>query len=347
VPNPPSIHAPTPDSAPRGTDTLDIACWQRSLREAIRTPAELLKVLGLEPSAVDGFEPGSEEFTLLVPRSFVARMRKGDPRDPLLLQVLPQRREQLEIPGFARDPLGETSLAQDGVLKKYAGRALLVTTAACPIHCRYCFRRHFPYPAQTAGRSGWSGALTALRNAGEVTEIILSGGDPLSLADRRLAELVAEIESVGSVDTLRVHTRFPIVLPERVTGALLEILSKTRLSTVMVVHCNHANEIDAAVRAGLRELKSTGTHLLNQSVLLRGVNDDADRLEALSRSLFDSGVLPYYLHLLDPVAGAAHFDVAESHGRELIARLRDRLPGYLVPRLVREEPGELSKTTVS
>ena len=321
--------------------------WQQSLREAIRTPAELLSILELDAAAVDGFEPTAKEFPLLVPRSFVARMRKGDPRDPLLLQVLPKQREQSKVAGFTRDPLQETCLAQHGVLKKYSGRALIVATGACPIHCRYCFRRHFPYSDQIASRDHWGGVLKMLRDAKDVTEVILSGGDPLSLVDRRLTELVDEIEKLGSVKTLRLHTRFPIVLPERVGRKLLSILSRTRLSTVLVVHCNHANEIDDSVRIALKDLKSTGTQLLNQSVLLNGINDDVGRLERLSRVLFDCGVLPYYLHLLDPVAGAAHFEVEEPYARELVTQLQHRLPGYLVPRLVREEPGGLSKTVIA
>jgi EF-P beta-lysylation protein EpmB len=321
--------------------------WQQSLREAIRTPSELLSILELDAAAVDGFEPTAKEFSFLVPRSFAARMRKGDPQDPLLLQVLPELRERIEVVGFNRDPLRETRLAQHGVLKKYSGRALIVTTGACPIHCRYCFRRHFPYSDQIASKDYWGGALKTLQETKDVTEVILSGGDPLSLIDRRLAELVDEIEKLGFVNTLRLHTRFPIVLPERVGKKLLSILSKTKLSTVLVVHCNHANEIDDSVRTALKDLKSTGTQLLNQSVLLNGINDDADRLERLSRVLFDCGVLPYYLHLLDPVAGTAHFEVEERRAQELVTQLQHRLPGYLVPRLVREEPGELSKTIVT
>ena len=304
-------------------------------------------MLELPPGSIEGIEPSPQEFPLRVPRSFAARMRKGDPRDPLLLQVLPLRRERLQVPGFSPDPLGETALARHGVLRKYAGRALLMTTAACPVHCRYCFRRHFPYADQAAAKDRWAPALSELRRADGITEIILSGGDPLSLGNRRLAELLRKIEQIEHVDTLRIHTRFPIVLPERVEPGLLELLAGTRLHTVVVVHCNHANEIDDSVRAALRAVTRTGTRLLNQSVLLRGINDDADRLEALSRALFDCGVLPYYLHLLDPVSGAAHFDVEASRGEELVGELRRRLPGYLVPRLVREEPGEPSKTAVN
>ena len=320
------------------------ADWQRSLREAIRTLAELLEVVEIDSDNIAGFQPGSGEFPLLVPRSFAARMRKGDPGDPLLRQVLPDLRERLETDGFGPDPLHEIDLARNGVLKKYAGRALLVTTQACPIHCRYCFRRHFPYPGQLATRQKWEPALNELRGNPDLSEIILSGGDPLSLSNQTLREFIVQIEQLESVHTLRIHSRFPIILPERVDSGLLETLTETRLKTVLVVHCNHVNEIDASVHAGLAALRSTDTLLLNQSVLLAGVNDTLDTLEALSRGLFDCGVLPYYLHLLDPVAGAAHFDVPESRARVLTTGLRQQLPGYLVPRLVREEPERPSKT---
>ena len=320
--------------------------WQSALREAIRKPGELLEMLDLDPASAEKYDPEGSEFPLLVPRSFVARMRKGDPRDPLLLQVLPQLWERVDVAGFSRDPLGEMAFASDGVLKKYAGRALLITTAACPIHCRYCFRRHFPYSEQHTRKNHWDRVFKALRQAENITEVILSGGDPLSLSDQSLAELVSAVEELDFVDTLRIHTRFPIILPERVNAGLLETLSETRLNTVLVVHCNHANEIDNSVRTALRRLKSTGTQLLNQSVLLLGINDAVDRLEALSRGLFNCGVLPYYLHLLDPVAGAAHFEVDESRARKLVTSLQNRLPGYLVPRLARDLPGELSKTII-
>ncbi len=342
--NPPPLSQESVRPADSRTGDSD---WQRSLRGAIRTLGELFEALELEPHAIDGFEPAANEFPLLVPRSFVARMRKGDPRDPLLAQILPVLRERLDVPGFSRDPLDENGLARQGVLRKYAGRALLIATAACPVHCRYCFRRHFPYADQLAAKDRWAPALMELRRFPDVKEIILSGGDPLSLANRRLAELLQEIEKLRQVDTLRIHTRFPIILPERVDRALLQLLSETRLSVVLVTHSNHANELDGSVRAALRSLAGSGTRLLNQSVLLRGINDDADRLEALSRALFECGVLPYYLHLLDPVAGAAHFDVALARGREVVAELRHRLPGYLVPRLVCEKPGELSKTIIA
>ena len=342
-----------PDRAPRfppapGADaeTRLPDAWRHSLRNGIGTVRELLDTVRVDANLIDALQPSSMEFPLRVPRSYAARMRKGDPTDPLLLQVLPLRAERMDVPGFVADPLRETGLANQGVLKKYRGRALLVTTPACPVHCRYCFRRHFPYADQVAAKNRWESALRELRGMEDVSEVILSGGDPLSLPENRLGELLHLINGVRHVDTVRIHTRFPIVLPERVGQGLLELLANTRLRTVMVVHCNHANEIDRAVRAALEAVARTGTTLLNQSVLLRGINDSAKSLESLSRSLFACGVLPYYLHLLDPVSGTAHFDVPASRGMELIAKLRRRLPGYLVPRLVREEPGEPSKTVI-
>ncbi|TDJ30004.1 MAG: EF-P beta-lysylation protein EpmB [Gammaproteobacteria bacterium] len=317
--------------------------WQHSLRDAVRDVHELLEILQLDPLDANWVQPGADEFPILVPRKFISRMRKGDPNDPLLRQVLPARDELEEHLGFTKDPLQEISLAKAGFIEKYPSRALIITTSACPVHCRYCFRRHFPYETQLASQNHWAGALAALKSNTAIREVILSGGDPLSLSNRRLRELVAELETIASVTTVRIHSRFPIVLPERVDRGLLALLEQTRLKTVLVVHCNHANEIDEAVRSALQQVSATGTLLLNQSVLLRGVNDDVDCLESLSYRLFDSGVLPYYLHQLDRVAGAAHFQVEDSKALNLIADLRKRVPGYLVPKLVQEVPGELSK----
>jgi EF-P beta-lysylation protein EpmB len=273
-------------------------------------------------------------------------MRKGDPRDPLLLQVLPTARELETVPGFDADPVREHALAEHGVVQKYAGRALLVASAACPVHCRYCFRRAFPYSAQLAARADIEPAHAALRARADVDEIILSGGDPLCLGNARLARLLERLDAIGRLERLRIHTRFPIVLPERVDGGLVDLLAASRLQVVVVVHANHANEFDASVAAALAALRHAGATVLNQSVLLAGVNDDAETLAALSRRAFESGALPYYLHMLDPVAGAAHFDVDEMRARALHAELLARLPGYLVPRLVRELPGRPSKTPI-
>jgi EF-P beta-lysylation protein EpmB len=285
---------------------------------------------------------------LRVPRGYAARMRKGDPNDPLLLQVLPQAREGDDVPGFGDDAVGDLARLKDGgVIHKYHGRALVIATGACAVHCRYCFRRHFPYSDALASREHWRGALRALAEDRSITEVILSGGDPLSLSDEKLARFAEGLEFLPHVQRLRIHTRQPVVLPERVDEALLAWLGRGRLRKVIVIHANHANELDDAVQQALARLAATGATLLNQSVLLRGVNDSADALLRLSERLFECGVLPYYLHMLDRVRGAAHFDVPEAEARALMRALAARLPGYLVPRLVREEAGAPSKTGVA
>jgi len=318
--------------------------WRDALRTAIRTPSELLEFLELSPEQCAALEPCANEFAQLVPRQFAARMRKGDPDDPLLRQVLPLAQEQEAVAGFASDPLEEVDATRNGVVRKYAGRALLIATAACPVHCRYCFRRHFPYAEQTAARDEWQTTVSTLAEDRQITEVILSGGDPLSLSNRRLGALVKQLDELEHLETLRIHTRFPIVLPQRIDTGLLELLAATRLRIVLVIHCNHAQEIDATVVAAVANMRHAGIIVLNQSVLLNGVNDDPDTLVELSRQLFAAGALPYYLHELDRVAGAAHFEVEASRALELIDAIRSRLPGYLVPRLVREIPGTLSKT---
>jgi EF-P beta-lysylation protein EpmB len=333
--------SPAPPGSPA---RLTLPSWQDELRAAIRDPAELLRLLELPATALPSY--AATAFPMLVPRGFAARMRKRDAADPLLRQVWPGAQELTEADGFSADPVGEQALAVHGAIRKYAGRALLIASGACPLHCRYCFRRAFPYSSQLAGRADWSNAVDELRNVPGITEAILSGGDPLSLSNRRLGDLFARIADTA-VTTIRLHTRFPIAIPARVDDGLLRLTRRTRLKTVLVVHTNHANELDAAVERALAELRPTLTALLNQSVLLRGVNDDAETLAALSERLFACGVLPYYLHLLDRVTGAAHFEVDETAGKELVAALRRRLPGYLVPRLARETPGELSKTIVA
>ena len=319
--------------------------WQRELQQAVTDPAELLSILGLGPEWLEPAQAAATQFPLRVPRGFVGRMRGGDPLDPLLRQVLPLGLELDDVPGYSRDPVGDLdSRAGPGVLHKYAGRALLVTTGACAINCRYCFRRHFPYEDENASRGGFALALAALRDDPSITEVILSGGDPLTLGDRRLGALLDDLQAISHLRRVRLHTRLPIVLPERVDAAFVELWSAFRLQKVVVVHANHANEIDDSVRAALARLVATGSTLLNQSVLLRGINDDARVLADLSETLFAAGVLPYYLHLLDRVAGAAHFEVPEQEARALWSAISARLPGYLVPRLVREIPGAPAKT---
>ncbi|MDH4249264.1 MAG: EF-P beta-lysylation protein EpmB [Deltaproteobacteria bacterium] len=318
--------------------------WQRHFAEAVKDPSELLRMLQLPDTWLPQARKAALVFPLRVPRGFVNRMRTGDPEDPLLRQVLPLGAELETVPGFGKDPLQENqATVHPGVLHKYQGRVLMVTTGACAVHCRYCFRRHFPYGDSNPAQGDWSASLEYLGANSDVREVILSGGDPLSLPDARLSALALRLEALAHLTRLRIHTRLPVVLPERVTPALLELLARGRLRKVIVLHVNPPAEIDASVREALARLSGTGALLLNQSVLLRGVNDQVAVLERLSEELFSAGVQPYYLHQLDRVAGAAHFLVDDSQALALEAELRQRLPGYLVPRLVRERPGASGK----
>jgi len=320
------------------------AAWQRELAGAVRDAGELCRLLGLPAATVPA---AAASFPLLVPRGFVARMRPGDPRDPLLLQVVPTAAEDRAVVGFTADPLHEReALAAPGLVQKYAGRALLLAAPGCAVNCRYCFRREFPYAESGATRSGVAAALDAIAADDTLREVILSGGDPLLLDDERLAEVVERIQAMPHVQRLRIHSRLPIVLPARVTDALAGILRSTRLACVVVVHANHPAELDSTVAAAAERLAASRAILLNQSVLLAGVNDSADVLAALSERLVDLGVVPYYLHLLDRVRGTAHFEVGEERATALLDALRRRLPGYAVPRLAREVPGEPAKVWI-
>jgi EF-P beta-lysylation protein EpmB len=319
--------------------------WRRLWREAVTDPRELLALVDLAHLADDILPRVDTGFALRVPRGFVARMRRGDARDPLLLQVLPQAAELDAVPGFGLDAVGDMAArTATGVLHKYHGRALLIATGSCAVNCRYCFRRHFPYAEETAAANHWREALEHLRTDESITEVILSGGDPLSLSTAKLADLTDTLASIRHVRRLRIHTRLPIVLPERVDAEFTDWLRHLPWPVAVVLHANHANELDATVVAACARLRDTRATLLNQSVLLRGINDDADAQAALSERLFVCGVLPYYLHQLDRIHGAAHFAVEDAAARRLIDELRVRLPGYLVPRLVREIAGEAHKT---
>lgn len=321
--------------------------WQTELARVVTEPGELLALLGLGEEWRAAAEAAAKTFPLRVPRGFVARMRRGDPHDPLLRQVLPLAAELVPAPGFGSDPVGDhAALRSTGVLHKYRGRVLLTATGACAVHCRYCFRRHFSYEQANASADGWRAALDYIAADASIAEVILSGGDPLTLSDRRLAEFVRSLARIPHVTRLRLHSRLPVVLPERVTPSLCDALAGTRLRVVVVIHANHAQEIDASVQQACARLAESGFHLLNQSVLLRGVNESVTALTHLSEALFAAGVLPYYLHLLDRVQGAAHFDVSEDVARQLMAGLNARLPGYLVPRLVREVPGGSGKQLI-
>lgn len=321
--------------------------WPEALRESVTDPCELLEILGLDSSLLDGARRADRLFPLRVPRGFVARMKPGEPDDPLLRQVLPLDAETGESPGFLDDPVGDgPSRGATGVLHKYHGRVLLIGTGACAVNCRYCFRRHFPYARETATRGRWREAVDYIAADASIREVILSGGDPLMLGTSKLKDLTRQLEAIPHVRRLRIHSRVPVVLPERVDDEFLQWLSSTRLQRVLVIHANHAAELDAMVDRALAGVADTGTVLLNQAVLLRGVNDSAEALEALGERLFQAGVLPYYLHLLDRVRGAAHFEVPEAQASRIFRELRARAPGFLVPRMVREIPGTPYKTPV-
>jgi EF-P beta-lysylation protein EpmB len=318
----------------------DVADWQRELAAAIGSLDELAAALGLEAGQLGDAGAVPVKFPLRVPRGFVRRMRRGDPRDPLLLQVLPSPRELTEHTGFLADPLGELDqLRHPGLLQKYDGRALLVVTGACAVHCRYCFRREFPYVAAGATPSGHGQALAQIEADRTIREVILSGGDPLSLSNKRLRDLMERLGRIGHVARIRIHSRMPIVLPERIDSELIDLLREHAHRTVLVLHSNHANEIDQTVGAAVGRLRDVCAAVLNQSVLLRAVNDSGTALVELSERLFAIGVLPYYLHLLDPVRGTAHFRVGPLRARRILGEAAARLPGYLVPRLARERNG--------
>lgn len=324
-----------------------LVSWQQEMANAVGSVPELLGLLGLTTAQV-GLPPALHGFGLRVPRGFVARMRHGDPGDPLLAQVLPVAAEDAAAEGFVADPVGDrAALRAPGLLHKYAGRALLITTEACAVHCRYCFRREFPYAAQTDDAGRWRQAIATLAADESIEELILSGGDPWSLGNGRLQQLTDLLRPIPHLRRLRIHTRQPIVLPSRVDAGLLGWLASLPWPTVVVVHANHPNEIDADVAGALGTLRRSGVTLLNQSVLLAGVNDRADVLTQLSQTLFSAGVLPYYIHLLDRVRGAAHFEVSETTGRALIDQMAASLPGYLVPRLMRDVAGQPAKVSLS
>lgn len=325
--------------------------WQEILSDLITDPKELLANLKLDTTvnpiaALAG--KGLMQFPLKVPRPFAARMEPGNWDDPLLRQVWPSSLEDVENDSLSLDPLQERHFNQaPGLLQKYHGRVLLTAAPHCAVHCRYCFRRHFDYKANTPGRREWSDSIAYISENSDISEVILSGGDPLAAGDSYLAWLLAEVDRIPHVETIRIHSRLPIVIPQRITAQLCSILSNLRSKSVFITHCNHGQEIDGDVQAALQRIRQAGSTLLNQAVLLKGVNDDADSLIKLSTTLFQADVLPYYLHLPDRVTGTGHFSVNESEALKLMVSIRSRLPGYLVPQLVREDPGNNSKTRLA
>lgn len=334
-------------TARKSKDDLAID-WQRSLAAAVRDSDRLIDLLELSDIDRHAARRAAGLFPLLVPADYLERMERGNPRDPLLLQVLPLGAETEPVPGFRDDALeeGHARLAP-GLLQKYRGRALMIATGACAVHCRYCFRRHYPYGDEPRRLEEWEPAIEAIAADQTLTEIILSGGDPLLLGDARLRILIDRLAAIPHLTRLRIHSRLPIVLPERVTGDLIGMLTAGRLTPILVVHANHPRELVGRCADALRRLVRSGITVLNQAVLLCGVNDSADALAGLCERLVDLGVVPYYLHQLDRVSGTAHFEVDEQRGRAIIGELRRRLPGYAIPQYVREIPGEPFKTPLA
>jgi len=321
--------------------------WQKLLVASIADPHELLTTLKLEPffSAVSW--KAIDKFPLRVSRSFVSRMEPGNIHDPLLRQVLPLTDELALQAGYSSDPVDEQAASRvPGLLHKYHGRVLLILTGSCAINCRYCFRREFPYTANNPGQLGWQQAIDYIAADTTIEEVILSGGDPLIMPDKLLAKLSAALNAIPHLTSLRIHTRLPVLLPERITTEFITWFTGSRLQPILVTHINHANEIDQQVTQAMLKLYDAGVTLFNQSVLLRGVNDSADALITLSKKLFSIGIIPYYLHLLDKVSGTAHFEVPDAEAKRLWQQIAHKLPGYLVPKLVREEPGMPAKTVI-
>lgn len=331
---------------PKTMPTVQPTDWQSELRNLITDSKTLFDYLELDPSALPEATVASRQFAVRVPLAYAQRIHKRSPNDPLLLQILPSGQELLTADGFTSNPVGDVQAnIIPGLLHKYKGRVLLIASGSCAINCRYCFRRDFDYESNNIARLKWEHALTYIKEDASIEEVILSGGDPLISSNKQLDWLVEKIAAIPHVLRLRIHTRLPIVIPSRIDNELLGILSSTRLPIVLIIHCNHAQEIDDSVTDCLERLKSIPSiTLLNQSVLLKGINDDGHTLIELSKKLFDVGVLPYYLHMLDKANGTAHFEVSDQHAHNLMQALLAALPGYLVPKLVREEAGFAYKT---
>lgn len=332
----------------RSVPTWQTSDWQQELNNLIVDPQELLERVGLDLRWLPAAQEASRLFPLRATHTFVARIRPGDPADPLLRQILPLQEELLTVQGYEDDPLAEQRFNPvPGIVHKYGNRVLLIAATQCAINCRYCFRRHFPYQENHLRREQWRTALAYIAQDPDINEVILSGGDPLSVGDRQLQWLAEQLARIAHVQRLRIHSRYPIILPGRITDKLVAVFTGTRLKPVLVIHCNHPQELDDSVAEALAKLRRAGVTLLNQTVLLKGVNDDSDTLAALSEALFRVDTLPYYLHLLDKVRGAAHFAVDDARARQLYQDLLGKLPGYLVPKLVRELPDATSKTPIA
>ncbi len=324
-----------------------IEVWQVSLKNAFKDPQKLITYLKLPKALIDPAQKASQLFPLLAPKDYVKRIKKGDPNDPLLLQILPLKEELIVHPSFHKDPVGDLKSSMvPGILQKYNERVLLITTGACAIHCRYCFRRHFPYSSVPVGIKNWISSLSKIKDNPEIEEIILSGGDPLVLTDKSIAHLLQYIETMPYISRIRFHTRLPIVLPNRITSNLLHIFKQFQKTIIIVVHANHPNEIQGQCVKALQKLKKQGLLLLNQTVLLKNINDSSDIQQSLNKKLIQYGVLPYYLHQFDRVQNAAHFEVPISNGLQIMKKLQQTTSGYLIPKYVQEIPGYPSKKLV-
>lgn len=332
-----------------------IISWKSYLKSAFVDSAQLLDYLEIPHSnPLPSFHQkkpihdlSTINFPVRVPIPFADKMEKGNVNDPLLLQVLSTAKENLKIEGYIQDPLNEQQSKVPGLLHKYTGRVLLILTGSCAVNCRYCFRRHFPYAQQVAMGKNLQRSINYIQKDSTISEVILSGGDPLLMSDRQLLQLINQLQNIKHLKRLRIHTRLPIVIPQRLTDNLLHILSNTSLKTSMVIHANHANEIDQALGEALTRLVRAGITVFNQSVLLKNINDHPTTLANLSEKLYEYQVVPYYIHLLDPVAGAAHFDVSKSTAIQIMQKLAEKLPGYLVPKLAQDEPCTSSKTVIT
>lgn len=321
--------------------------WQKELANVVTDPAELLNMLGIEAQQYLSHFKARKLFPVRVPKPFIKNMAYGDINDPLLRQVMPLSDEYTNVPGFSSDPLEEHDTVAEGLLHKYKHRVLMIVKSGCAVNCRYCFRRHFPYQDNSPNKARWNEALAYIRQHNEINEVIFSGGDPLMANDDYLKWLIDEIESIPHVTRLRIHTRLPVVIPQRITEQLTNMLSQSRLKSTIVLHINHTNEIGEALISAIRPLIEKRIPLFNQSVLLKGVNDNANTLATLSEALFDNGIQPYYLHLLDKVEGASHFLVSDEAAISIYQQLLAISPGFIIPKMVREIAGEANKTPIS
>lgn len=322
--------------------------WQLELKNSITNYLDLFKLLNLNPKhpkLIDTIQ--YSQFPLLVTNSFINRIQKMDINDPLLRQILPTTQELQNNNSFCADPLQEANFNKiPGLLHKYSSRVLIIVTKACAINCRYCFRKEFQYSANIASGKNLENIINYIAKDSSIIEVILSGGDPLIAPNNYLQHLISKLESIKHIETVRIHSRVPIILPCRLEPEFINILLKSRLNIVLVTHTNHPQEINQEVAEYFKLLQNTKITLLNQTVLLKNINDNAGVLAELSRKLFSIKILPYYLHILDKVNGTKHFAVKLSTAKKIYGELQSKLPGYLVPKLVTEKPGAKHKIMV-